>query len=906
MQAIDRTLIVVTTVLGLLALPVPGESQERPVPPPVSALGDTVTVVPGRDYGVGGFGRRILGSGWRAVWLTPVDAPVFDLGSYGGGLDIVRLGGGFQTVTLHLVESDGWREYRFRSVAKFPQQAMPWAIRGTMAGAVLQDQVSTLFPAAPLLVPPLLAAIDALQVTADLYIMPDDPRLGEHRGTFAGMLGTVEWKPDNAPDGEPGFAGSVAVKGTEQFFNDLDESREHRLDEREFLALRLIDFMINDTDRTADNFEWARFDGPGDTYLWRSVARDRDRAFMDARGWLNSLIVRRFYPKLVEFNSAYSLAGLTHTTFQLDRRLLQRLTREDFEQVALRVQRAIDDDVIEAVIAGLPPRWREQTSAPDRLRRVLTARRAGLPAIALAFYQELAGEVDVYGTEEDEYAAVFRHANGDVTVLITGREDDDVAELVRGDDGRVTMQLSTSTSNGAVPFYRRTFVPAETNEVRIYLADGDDVAIVRGAPSSHIIIRVIGGSGADVLVDSAGGGGTHFYDSDGADFVSARGTRVSQQPWIPPEPAAGLRLGRAWRPDWGGSRGWGPVIGYAEGSGMVIGFGPRRLEYGFRRLPHHWSVGANLLVGLASGRFGITAAADYRAENSPLALTLSAGASQLDAFRFRGYGNDTPATDQSLVWQNTLFVEPALVWHMGWRSRESLADPLRDAERPASGPRPLVGQLHAGPVLHWSDAELREESPLAATRAPGADPFGRVGFRIGLQLDRTDQDAVPTRGWTFDAVLAGYAPIWDAAESFSTAGAVASAYVPLADDGPHVALRAGGKLVSGLAPVQYAPAVGGRATLRGYDWDRYTGDTSAYGSTELRVPTGSVSLFVRWQVGVFALADVGRVWFDGRTDGGWHTGLGGGLWLSSLGKGVSVAYAHGEGHYVYLSSGLFF
>jgi hypothetical protein len=763
-----------------------------------------------------------------------------------------------------------------------------------------------------LLVPPLLEAIDALHVAPELYIMPDDPRLGEHRETFAGMLGTVEFKPDEAPGDEPGFAGSRKVKGTEAFLDDVNASRAHRLDEREFLAVRLIDFLINDSDRTADNFEWARFERNDGLYGWRPVARDRDRAFMDARGWLNSVLIRRFYPKLVAFEPEYSLAGLTHTSYPLDRRLLQRLTRADFEQIALEVQQAIDDDVIEAVIAELPPRWREQTTVAERLRRVLTARRAGLRAVALEFYRDLAGEVDVHGTQEDENADIVRHDNGDVTVTITGRDVAEQAEITRLDDGGVSLTLrrsGPSVSDGVAPFYRRTFLPLETREVRLYLQDGDDVAVVRGAPSDAIIVRVIGGAGADVLADSAGGGGTYFYDSDGDDrFVEANGTRVRRQPWVAPEPAGGLRLGTSWSPDWGGGSGWGPVIDYAEGSGIVVGFGPERVRYGFRRLPYHWSAGTKLLVGLGSGRVAVTADADYRAENSPLAVVLAARASQLDAFRFHGYGNNTPKADgdASLVQQNRVAFEPALVWHIGWRSREGLADPLRSEEQAAPRPRPVVGRLDAGPVLYWSDAAARDASPLALIDAPGGGALGRVGFRIGLELDQTDRDAVPTRGWTFRAALAGYAPVWDAAESFSTAEAVGSGYVPLVSDGPHLAVRAGAALASGRFPVQHAPAIGGRATLRGYDWQRYTGETSAYGSMELRVPTGTVPLFLRWQTGVFGLADAGRVWFDGRSNGGWHVGLGGGLWLSSLGRGVSVAYAYGEGHRLYLSSGASF
>jgi hypothetical protein len=885
-------------------------AAQQPGAPPISMIGDTVTVIPGAHYRASGMERLVLGSGWRDVWQTPVDAPVFDFDSYAGGVRILRRGGGFQSRTLHLIEERGWREYRYRSVDKFPQQAMPPAIRGTLSGAVLQDQVSTLFPAAPLLVPPLMTAIGALHVAPDLYVMPDDPRLGEHRAAFAGMLATVEHKPDEAPGDNPGFAGSRKVKGTTQFFNDIDASRVHRLDEREFLAVRLIDFMVNDTDRTADNFEWARFDAPDGTYRWRAVARDRDRAFMDARGLLNSLVIRRFYPKLVSFGPEFSLDGLIHTSFTLDRRLLQRLTRADFEQVALEVQRALTDDVIDAVIAELPTRWRTETSATERLREGLTGRRSALPDVALAFYQDLASEVDVFGTAEDEYASVVRHESGSVTVTITGRDEAEFVDVVRHDNGAITLELNGAAGTGArEPFYRRTFVPQETNEVRLYLGGGDDHAVVRGAATNAIAIRVIGGAGDDVLVDSAGGGATYFYDAEGDNrFITVDRPRVSQQSWTAPEPATGLRLGRAWRPDWGGTSGWSPVFDYAEGSGILIGAGAGRLQYGFRRLPHHWSAGMTVLAGTGSGRVAALFDFDYRAENSPLALTLAAGVSQLDALRFHGYGNDAPRADgaASLVKQQSVTFEPSLVWYIGWRSREGLDDALRGEAPVAPGLRPLVGRIEAGPVLYWTGTATAADAPLLADDVTGAGTFGRVGFRLGLELDRTDREPAPTRGWSFEAALAAFPGVWDATQSFAASDAVAAAYVPLTDGGTHVAVRAGGALASGAFPVQHAAAIGGRSTLRGYGWQRFTGDASAYGSTELRVPTGSVSLFVRWQLGVFGLVDAGRVWHDGRSEGGWHTGVGGGFWLASLGRGVSVAYAHGEAHRVYLSSGLSF
>src|SRR5688572_6546057 len=145
------------------------------------------------------------------------------------------------------------------------------------------------------MVPPFLDAVGVLHVEPVLSVMPDDPWLGEHRNTFAGMLGTVELQPNEAEDDRPGFAGSSAIKGTDEFFNDLAAGKAHRLDERAFLTARLVDFLINDTDRTLDNMRWARF-GPDGDYVWQPIPIDRDWAFADANGWISAL-ARSFYPK---------------------------------------------------------------------------------------------------------------------------------------------------------------------------------------------------------------------------------------------------------------------------------------------------------------------------------------------------------------------------------------------------------------------------------------------------------------------------------------------------------------------------------------------------------------------------------------------------------------------------------
>jgi len=903
MNALRAATIRIAAVGTVTLLPLDADAQERGGSTETRQKDSVTTAVAGQHYATDGWKRTLLGAGWRDVWLTPVAVPSLHLGTYAGGLKVLERGGGYQSITLHLQEVSGWKEYRFRSVNKFPGMTLPGALHESAVGRVIQDQVSALFPGAPLMVPPLLDAIEALHVDPRLYRLADDPRLGVYRDSMAGMLGTMELKANEAPNDKPGFAGSTKIVDSEDLIKELQSSRANRFDEQDFLAQRLIDLLINDGDRTPDNSDFARF-GDSTDYRWRALPLDRDWAFMDARGWLNRWIVRSFYPKTVDFSPTYDLRGLTFSTHYHDRRLLQRLTRDDVNAIARRVQAAITDDVIDQAIAQLPAEWRERTTAPARLRSALRTRRDSLPTVAMALYRQLATDVDIYGTEDDERVEVARRPDGSVTVTIGGDDDHPATssspEAAQRDGGPAEAEER--------PFYERTFIPSETNEVRLYLLGGADRATVRGAASDRIIVRVIGGHDDDVLADSAGGGATHFYDADGEnELVTSSGTHVNTRPWKDPVVAHGMRLWSSWKPDWGGDGGWAPAFGQHEGAGIIVGVSRTARSYGFRRLPHAWQARGTASLGTFNGRFALRGDADYRLENSPVAFTVSARASQLESFRFYGYGNTTPSTDrdESLVNQTTLAFEPAVVLHLGWRERETTkAETFREAAKRPSV-RTLAGRVQAGPVVTWIDPDPVAGSPLARLEQPGASAFGHVGIRASLDLDRTDADAVPMRGWRLHADVGGYPPLWDLSQSFTTTRAEGSMYVPLLPNRVHLAVRGGASMASGLFPAQYAAMIGGWNTLRGYRWERFSGDASADGSTELRVPVGTVNLFLRWNAGIFGLADVGRVWSSGESEGRWHKGFGGGVWLEALGRAISFAYAKGEEHRLYVKAGLF-
>jgi hypothetical protein len=867
----NRTRVTIA-VLVLTSLPTVAQSQER-------------TVVPGPTYEAGGFARFWLGDGWRSLWLTPITVPVLDLRTFAGGLEPERQGGGNQSVTLHMVDASGVG-WIFRSIDKFPEQGLPRELNGSFLGGLIEDQISSLHPASHVIMPRLLEAAGILHLEPALYVMPDDPRLGEFRETFAGMLGEVELKPNEGPDDTPGFAGSTKIKDAEDVLDDLEESRGYRVDAEEFLRARLIDLWVGDPDRGSDQWRFARFGEEGDE-VYRPIPRDRDWAFVHADGFLTARF-RSFYPKLVELRETIpEIEPLTYSSHLLDRRLLTALTRDDFASAARTVQQTMTDAVIDEALSSMPPEF--QPLAVDEMRAKLIARRAQLPAIAEDFYEWLATDVDVRGTDEDNFALVERLEDGTVRVRLSQRGESGVA----GTDG---------VSVSAQAWYDRTFLPAETDEVRIYLHGGDDHAVVRGSGRGPITVRVIGGGGDDVVEDETGT--VRFYDDDGDNV--ARGVRsVNTQSWGWADIPEGLRFGKDWAQDWGRDRSlFSPSVQYGEGAGLIVGGGPTFTDFGFRRAPFRSRLGFNVLYGTKSGGWGAELSAEHRMENSRLAITLDARATEFEAFRFYGFGNDTPdlGDEESLVMMDQVTVYPALTWVIGPRpgnlppgsepdgEGEGEEDEGGEVERAfLLGKREGIrGSFSIGPLAHWTSTRVPTGNPL-----DGDSDVGRLGGQAILRVSNTDQGAAPRRGYRLFVQAAGFPDVWDAEGAFGTGLAQLSGYLPLFGD-THLAARIGGEAAVGDFAVPDAASIGGRRSVRGYRFDRYTGEVATWGNLELRVPIDTVHIIVNGELGVFGLADTGRVWMDGESPGGWHTAWGGGAWFSAFDRAISVAWARGN------------
>jgi hypothetical protein len=819
-------------------------------------------------YEAGPLHRLLLGDGHRELWSAPVRIPVLDLGSYAGGLTPLRPGGGHQTRTLHLLGADG-RRYIFRSTDKFVERALPEDLQRTPFQSLVQDQISALHPTGALAVPPLLRAAGVLHVTPRLVVMPDDGRLGEHRAEFAGMIGQIEERPSEGADDAPGFAGSRDVVGMERMLEYMASDPDHRPDERGYLTARLMDFLIGDTDRGTDQWRWARSDLPDGSFLWRPIPRDRDWAFGHSQGLLPR-VARRVFPKVVEFDEDYPpLKGLIHSSSHRDRQLLTGLERAAWDSIVGALQAAVTDDVIAAAVAALPDG--HAALAGPGMAATLRARRDALPDIAAEFYAWLAEAVEITATTAADSAAIEAFADGSVQVSLFARPSARVAG-----NGAYVASLR--------PYYVRRFDPRETDEVRIYLEEGDDAAAVRGPRTSAIAIRVIGGGGRDLLVD-ASSARVAFYAADDDDTVVAgRRTHVDRRPLRQSVETAGggwieQKVTRERQRDYGGGASVRPLVDYESGVGIIAGATLRHTRYGFAHFPYRQRAWISGLAALNGAGFGVEAGITQHAANSRWATSLTARAVQFETLRFYGFGNDSPTAD----------------------SRDSVLLRLDHARiRPALQFRPTAA-VEASAGVRVDHHRPRDAVDTRAGRAgvPGSSTFSAAAAWVEAELDpfggATRRFAASLRGGAFAAP-----PVLDAPTAYGGVHAEARAHVSF---GPTLALRAGGRQNWGEFPIQEAAFLGGRRSLRGFSQNRFAGDASVYGSAELRVPLGRAYALVRGDAGILAFSDVGRVFVEGDSPGGWHTGVGGGLWFTTLGQTVTAVAAHGEGMRYYLKLG---
>jgi hypothetical protein len=458
------------------------------------------------------------------------------------------------------------------------------------------------------------------------------------------------------------------------------------------------------------------------------------------------------------------------------------------------------------------------------------ARREALPGQAVKFYELLAREVDVHASDGSDDVTVTRH--GDSTDVVIRTET----------QGR--------------PTFVRRFHRSETDELRIYLGDGRDLARVRGRDGARV--RVIGEGGPDRMIAEPGAGRVRFYDA--GDRTEAEGAPLSRRRAPEPPPVR----------DWG-SRVVGDVLLTGSSDfGLVVTPRVTWDRYGFRQVP--WARRVRLTAGYSTGQQAARVRLEVEdpLESRATVLTLRALASGFETIRFYGVGNGTTDEhDQEFyrINQDAFELRPGVRFGApgGWRLELGAAGRVVRTETGGENADRIIGLL----------------VPF------GVGTVGRAGVVAAAARDTRDKPLGARRGTLVRAGVAEWPATWGDAD-----GAFGSAHLELhghhtPGDGPlTLAARVGGRATWGEVPFDELAFLGGLESLRGYRQNRFAGDQSAFAAGELRMRVARFRTLVPGEFGVFGAGDIGRVFTSAGGSETWHRSAGGGAYFAFIDRAL--------------------
>ncbi len=803
----------------------------------------TRVVVADPELGAGAMKQFFLGSNYRDVWTAPVSVRVLDLGREHGGLTPVKRGGGYQTVSLRVRNPEG-REFVLRQVQKRPDLLLPSALQGTVAADVFADQISSSNPYGALVVPRLADAAGIYHANPEFVVIPDDPRLGIYREDFAGTLALYEERPAGDVSEQPHFGGAEDVDSSVKVLRELREDNDTRIDARFFLRSRLFDALIGDWDRHEDQWRWAQFEPfeldstlTGDDRkkgkVYRPIPRDRDQVFFRLTG-LFPRIAQLYVPGLQDFDPDYgNVAGLTENGRELDRRVLNELSREDWEAVARDLQLRMTDEVFREALQD----WPAEINAlhGDRVYRNLQSRRDQLLDFANDWYRMLSRYVDVVGSDKHERFIVER----------------------RGEETEVTVYKTNKEGENRKVIYHRIIHEDDTRELRLYGLGGRDRFEIEG--EGGLYIRVIGGPGEDTFADRARvGKRIHYYDTGSGNEVERGDARLT----LSDDPSVNQydpkEFGYAARMVF-------PVVGFNATEGVTLGFNTLMTTSKFRRTPfgHQHQLAAS--VATFTGAVTASYTSRWTERFGPFDAVLdAAGATPQRVLNFYGLGNET--TDD--------------------RNQDFYQVRLAQATASAGLELNLVRGLRFG-VSPAAEVTLVDQDPDRVTGLPGVvgdmdDEQAFAGGNALLIFEHADRAVNPRQGFRWENHAGLRAGVWNADNTFGTFASAITAYLsPSLQPQITLALRAGAEHIEGDFPFYRAATLGGTTNLRGYRSTRFAGRSALYQNAELRIGLGQFQTYAAaGSFGIVGFVDNGRVWADGEDSSVWHQGYGGGLWMN--------------------------
>jgi hypothetical protein len=794
----------------------------------------------GSQYKAGGLKRFLLGKHYRKAWTTPTAITYLNMDTTYGGLELTKVGGGFQTRSLRLRAPTG-NAYSFLSIDKDISRIVNYDLRQTLVATFLKDHTSTLHPYGAMVTDTLMDALGILHPSPHPWLMPPDARLGPYAGQYAHLLGMLELYPKGKQKGVTGFAGSDKVLSSFAMLGERYKQLQRSPDERAYATARLFDLWVGDWDRHDDNWKWAYYKKENKTL---PVPRDRDQVFSRWDGFFPSIIDWRFVrPEIEGFeNKKPDILGLSFTGRHLDRFLLNQLDKDDWQSLAKSFQHTIDSSLIRSAIQVLPVEVRSADSA--FLAHNLHKRLNELPLYVKKLSRILDRKVDVVGDNGENRFVVTRMPTGEVEVKIF-------------DEGE------------QVPSWRRLFNPDDTREIRLFGLSGNDRFEV-GSNSlrvkAPIRIRLVGGLGADTIIERSElipfAKNTAIYEKDaGSVYKLSRAAQFRSPPSV--EPYHYNRLSH--EPNM-----WSParLIGYNRDDFFLVSMGAKYKVQGYGKTPYASKHIVRLTTATNSRAWGINYEGIFRHVMHKWDLSLDVIFDRPSRYvYFFGFGNNSTKNDSLFeadfyrTRYNSQRYRIGLMRQFANRSKVHISLAYEDNEP----------QLDSAGVMGLPDNQ----------QLIGRDQANFIRIQGELDLDFRDNKGLPRNGTRLLASETIGFVMNERDRPYGIFRLEGEAYATIRGRTPiTLGLGGGGGTTFGPVPFYHLFYLGHGNNLRGYFRNRFTGSGVMFANSELRWEAFRLrGLSSPLSAGIKVFSDVGRVFRRGEESQRWHLGYGFGIFV---------------------------
>ncbi|MFT7589249.1 MAG: hypothetical protein ACI959_001466, partial [Limisphaerales bacterium] len=786
----------------------------------------------GAQYEASGFKRAFLGPHYRSTWTAPVNLPILNLDTTYQGLEILKRGGGRQTLSLKMRGGNG-QDYVFRSVDKDPSKALSFEYRNTIISKVAKDQTTTQHPYGAIATSSLLDKLDILHAQPKLFFLPEG-NLGHFEVPFGGMMGMLEEKPGNHNDNAYLFAQADKIFKSAAMFDKLYNGG-NQVELTEYARARAFDIWVGDWGKHEDNWKWAGYKDAGD-WTFRPIPRDRDHVFSNWDGILPWLADREWAkPSGEHFN--YKIRDIRSLTWQvrhMDRFLASSLDKEAWQAAALEVKSMLTAQDVATAVRAMPIEI--QDASGIIIEEKLNARLLNLEEDVEKYYALLAKQVDVLGTKKKD------------TFLLFGSDDE--------------LSVFVYNKKGGKHFHR-VFKPSETKEVRLFGLNGDDHFSIKGELPS-IKIRIIGGDGSDSLSQLGLGSKPLIYDRDFEFTGKARNIKRANDIAYQYDRTAFVYdtyLPMA-------------SIGFNSYSGFSLGAGVSFTKQKFGK-PDFW-VKQKINASITSmGHYNVGYSLRFREvlAGSDFIFNVHAATPIAQSFYY-GFGNEERPLDSVSSFYDA-FLETISAKVELEKTFWKYAD------------------ISIG--IAYERTQTRDDIAFGINQdisILGLDVLNNIFGELNVDFDTRDSEIFPRKG---SRLQANFKYGSNENDIYSTFTGAMHWYATTRGFPVTFALQVGGAWSNASAWYQL-PALGQGSGLRGFRPARFRWDKVAYGNFNVHMPVLTAqNNFIPLTIGISGFADVGRAFgFSTIADnpianqGQWHLGLGGGIYLIPLSESYTL------------------